>query len=356
MIPAEECERGRLGLPNNNPRARREPLAWHSRGSMRSSVSQPPVSAIANPPETAMSRCLCFIALVLLTLVPPSWAQEADGTRVSDPTQQNPKLKRLAPDHDVWIDPEKREMHIAGFVCLNEGELEMLVTLEGGKTHESIVAVRSNAYIIHAGLLALGAETGRPATFQPEFQPVTGTEIAVEFEWIDAAGKPQRVRGQDWVRKIRTQTVLEQPFLFGGSMLRREPNGQIQYDAEQGDVVCVSNFPSAMIDVPVESSAEAAELMFEAFKERIPPLLTPVTVILRPVLEQPEAAPEPPAPPAAPSETPDTATPPESPAPPEPAEPSEPTAPEPTDEDAPEETAPPAEPADQTAPEADTEE
>jgi hypothetical protein len=202
--------------------------------------------------------------------------------------QANPNLVRLSPDHEVWIDRVKKEIHIGGSVCLQEGQLEMLVTLTGGKTHESVVEVKTNAYIVHAALLALGAESGSPTQFAPVFKPATGTEVAVYFEWVDSDGKTQRVPGQDWVRWISTQQALKDPFVFAGSVLRREPNGRIRYEAEQGDFICVSNFPTAMLDLPTKSSAEASDLMFEAFKERIPPLGTPVKVILAPKLAKKE--------------------------------------------------------------------
>jgi len=52
-----------------------------------------------------------------------------------------------------------------------------------------------------------------------------------------------------------------------------------------------------MLDLPIESSQANNALMFKAYTERIPPLGTPVTVLLRPKLEkqqkkQPDAAPE----------------------------------------------------------------
>ena len=56
--------------------------------------------------------------------------------------------------------------------------------------------------------------------------------------------------------------------------------------ANGGDVICVSNFEDAMLDLPINSSKNNDELAFEAFTERIPPIGTPVTVILEPVLEK----------------------------------------------------------------------
>ncbi|HWY87942.1 MAG TPA: YdjY domain-containing protein, partial [Gemmataceae bacterium] len=58
------------------------------------------------------------------------------------------------------------------------------------------------------------------------------------------------------------------------------------YAANDGDVICVSNFDSAMLDLPIESSADNGDLSYEAYTERIPPLETPVLVILEPVVKK----------------------------------------------------------------------
>jgi hypothetical protein len=57
----------------------------------------------------------------------------------------------------------------------------------------------------------------------------------------------------------------------------------VVYQADrEGDLICVSNFPAAVLDLPIESTSENTELLFEAFTERIPPVGTAVTVILKP--------------------------------------------------------------------------
>jgi hypothetical protein len=56
--------------------------------------------------------------------------------------------------------------------------------------------------------------------------------------------------------------------------------------ANDGDLICVANFESAMLDIPVNSPASDDHRAFIANTERIPPLGTPVRVILEPVLQQ----------------------------------------------------------------------
>ena len=65
--------------------------------------------------------------------------------------------------------------------------------------------------------------------------------------------------------------------------------GSSSYLAEGGDLICVSNFPGAMLDLPIESSQATSDLLFEAFTEHIPPVGTKVRLVLAPRLEKGES-------------------------------------------------------------------
>ncbi|MEX2113942.1 MAG: YdjY domain-containing protein [Pirellulales bacterium] len=208
----------------------------------------------------------------------------ADGVEAKRPLSKDPPgMKRLMPEYDVWIDPKNKRVVMDGTVVLREGQLEMFACPRGTKEHESIVAVDTKAYAVHAGLLAVGAEVGTPVQFQPEYKPATGTEIDIELVYRDAAGTVHRDRAQDWIRNVQTGQAMALPWVFAGSgFWVDEADGKKHYMAEQGDFICVSNFPSAMLDLPVESSQDNAQLLHEAFTEKIPPLGTRVRLVLTP--------------------------------------------------------------------------
>jgi hypothetical protein len=58
------------------------------------------------------------------------------------------------------------------------------------------------------------------------------------------------------------------------------------YAANAGDVICVSNFEGAMLDLPIASTNDDNELMFDVFTDHIPDLRTKVKMILEPLAEQ----------------------------------------------------------------------
>jgi len=183
----------------------------------------------------------------------------------------------------VWIDRQLGTVMVDGYVSLREGMLEMFACPVGTKEHESIVAVYSQAQIVHAALLAVGAEVGTPVQFDPEFKPPTGTEIAVEVHWLDEDGNWQATDAQQWVLDINTNKPMSHPWVFAGSgFWKDEETGEEFYMAESGDFICVSNFSTATLDIPVESSQMNDGLMFEANTAKIPPEGTPVRLVLKP--------------------------------------------------------------------------
>lgn len=242
---------------------------------------------------------LCRMVLVFLLFFGTaisSRAQEAkeekpDVKSLILPPGETEGLKLLEPESQVWLDQERKRLVLAGRICLREGQLEMFACLAGTKEHESVVAVESKAYVVHAALLACGAEAGKPVQFQPTFRPASGTEVAIDVYWRDKQGELQTAKAQDWVRDIRTQKEMTQNWVFAGSgFWTDDKTGQKFYLAEDGDFICVSNFASAMLDLPTESSQSAGSLLFEAFKDRIPEQGTPVTLVLTPKVEKKQDA------------------------------------------------------------------
>jgi hypothetical protein len=215
----------------------------------------------------------------------------AAPARLAPPKLPEPTgARRLSPDSDVWVDPKEGVVIVDGQICLREGMLEMFACTRNTKEHESIVSVNSKAFPVHAGLLALGAVAGHPVQFVPEYKPPTGTEIDVLVQYTDEDGNEETVRAQDWIKDIRTNKAMTYPWVFGGSTFWTDPEtGRKYYQGERGDFICVSNFGTAVLDIPVQSSAEEDALGFQTFTDRIPPLGTPVRLLLKPMLKKKRA-------------------------------------------------------------------
>jgi hypothetical protein len=257
-----------------------------------------------NPRLSAMCWRGAAILAVAMALGPPvahsqpveASAGAADagaGGAAERPDPEPPPLPepegatRLTPQDRVWIDVKNHEVFVDGYVALQRGYLEMFACPAGTKEHESVVGVHSKAATVHAALLAVGAVEGHPARFRPEFSPPAGTEIEIEVRWQDAEQKWRTARAQEWVREVESKKEMSHDWVFAGSgFWTNEKTGERYYMAEQGDLICVSNFPGATLDVPFESTQSNEGLLFEAFTERIPKLGTPVRLVLKPVLDK----------------------------------------------------------------------
>jgi hypothetical protein len=264
----------------------------------------------------------------------------------------------LNPNRTVLLDREGKRVLVKTRVVLREGVLEMLCCPAQTKEHESILAVDSRAYVIHAGLLALGAKPGAPVQYRPEYKPPSGQPIDIFLQWTDAQQKHHRVRAQEWIRyathriyvasmaklpiglklperdddlPIRYHPKFKEMTWFGPMSavqrekllaLSRDPayqkaiqtffaqgqsrqldagwvfvgsayyvdekTGEKSYLAEGGDLICVSNFPTAMLDLSIKSTDKQDEgQLFEPWTERVPPRGTEVTMELVPVFGKP---------------------------------------------------------------------
>jgi len=229
----------------------------------------------------------CGFALVLAGCA----EQEPASNPKPEPAQRKGESKKVEVGKNVYLEVEgdKRRVLVQAYVCLRKGFLEQLLTRKRTKEHEAILAADIDAADLHKALLLTGAEPGKPVQFVPKFMPPSGAPIKISLEYEDK-GKKTRRPASEWVRNRKTQKDLEHDWVFAGSRLFPDPEDNTKkpfYGANDGDVICVSNFDTALLDLPVDSSKDNDDLSYEANTERIPELETPVLIILEPVLSKP---------------------------------------------------------------------
>jgi hypothetical protein len=192
-------------------------------------------------------------------------------------------LTPLAPDNDIWIDLKRKLVVADGRVALNIGALEMFACPKGTKEHESLIAIDGKASLVHAGLLAVGAEPGSAVQFEPEYRAATGSVIDIFVLYRDQEGNKKKVPAKQWIRNTKTGKEIQHSWVFVGSGFWKDPaDSRKYYYADGGDFICVSNFPTATLDLPIPSSQANDALLFEVFEGRVPPRGTPVRLVLIP--------------------------------------------------------------------------
>jgi hypothetical protein len=206
-------------------------------------------------------------------------------------TQEGSPTKKVEVGKNVVLEVRgaKRRVLVNAYVVQRQARLEQLLCRKLTKEHEAILAADMDARHIHAALLAAGAEAGSPVQYEipgeRKYKPAHGTRIKVSVQYKDK-DKVVTLPAQQWVRHVKTKKDLEYEWVFAGSRFtpHPDPKEQPDYAANIGDVICVSNFDTAMLDLPVASTKSDDDLEYEAHTERIPALNTPVTIILEPVL------------------------------------------------------------------------
>lgn len=145
-----------------------------------------------------------------------------------------------------------------------------------------------------AGLKLPEQDDELPIRFHAKFKELTwfGPMTAAQRDKLLSLSRDEAYR-----KAIRTffaegrSREMNAGWVFAGSGFYVDPQtGEKSYLAEGGDLICVSNFPSAMLDLSVKSTDKQDEgLLFEPWTERVPPKGTEVTMELVPVFAKPAA-------------------------------------------------------------------
>jgi hypothetical protein len=229
-----------------------------------------------NPLERAMRTAFGLAFLLYFTCggVPDDDAKPSVAAIEPDPS-----CKRLG--RSLWFDPKEKRLYLKAKVVLREGYLEHLLCLRGTKEHEAIVSTDAAPWQIHTGLLLTGAKPGHPVQFVPKFEPPTGSAIAIEASWLQE-GKTKKADVRQWI-KDEKKAPLSRDWVFGGSQFYDDAVAKKpRYAAEDGDLITVANFGSAILDLPIESSANDSDRTFSTNTEKIPPIGTELFLSLAP--------------------------------------------------------------------------
>ena len=165
----------------------------------------------------------------------------APATHPDDPVSFSPLpsvegLIVLSKEQQVWIDKDKKRIVVDGEICLTQGQLELLLSQEGMKTHEAVIKTKARPSTVHAGLLAVGAQQGSPVSYRPEYQAATGSVVEILVLWWDEEGKRHEAHAQEFVRS------LDKPLRRGDELL--EPLMAVA-NKSPGDVLVLDGVPRA---------------------------------------------------------------------------------------------------------------
>lgn len=242
------------------------------------------------------------ILLILTFICSGSHSLACEQIQPEDGSQAEVQQVKLP---GITIDIENKRVDIAGSISLDEGLLELIACTKDSKEHESLVMIDAVPMHVHAALLLIGAENGQPAAVKPANEektqwmhlPPSGDPVVVSLVYTDPkdGAKVIERRISDFLKRAdRQQDVDEQEreqmpdpatvfetFLFSGSIVGQNPDGQKHYMADQsGNVVSISTFGDEVLCLPSRQSQDNHALEWAVNNTHLPKPGTKVTLRL----------------------------------------------------------------------------
>jgi hypothetical protein len=194
-------------------------------------------------------------------------------------------LKLLA-GMGVRYSPEKQHLEVDGWVNMQKGLIEVFACAPGGKTHESVVVLDCVPSALHAGLLVLGLNPGKPSdegTEGDDKRP-TGDGVIIEVRWKGSDDKAHTVRAEDWIWDGKNKRPMPHvDWVFTGSFMQPVPGNPEKFTYAANfikSLVTTYQDATTILDNPLPSGGD--DTVYYANENAVPPVNTPITVSFSP--------------------------------------------------------------------------
>jgi hypothetical protein len=182
----------------------------------------------------------------------------------------------------VTLDRNKRQVRVECEALDVDAPLEFFCVLVNTSEHESVLRTPAKPQHVHAALLAIDLEPGRPVEYSESLKkwlPPKGPPLHITLEY-EKDGKTVSVPAYRCLRDLRTKEPVK-PFnwVFCGSRIM--DNGDYAADTT-GYLVSVVNFDLTVIDIPRIASSSNDALEFQRNPDVAPKGGTRVWMVIEP--------------------------------------------------------------------------
>ncbi len=225
-------------------------------------------------------RQLLLVAISALLL--PSQADDL----VLPPTQSPSAIVKLDDARvkigNVLVDAEKGQVSIPGKIVANIRELEVFASAPQGRTYEGLIVCGVEPIDVETGLRFLGLEGGSGVKYQGDPAVPTGDPVEIYIEWNDTkTGRAKSARAEDFVLDEKKKIPMPHvQWVHVGSRWQ----GKRFMAQLAGDLITLEHFPDTIIDNPL--AVGAGDYSYQPNPAIVPPVGTPVTVIIQVVQQQ----------------------------------------------------------------------
>jgi hypothetical protein len=226
----------------------------------------------------------------------------AEGAADAQPSTTTVERSWIEVAPRVRVERASRTVEFEALAVLDTGFLEQFVCTEGTREHESLFVFEGRASSVHAALLAAGFANGAPGrwvevdegatatTENTRFrgEPPTGSALRLAVRLPDGTERPLEwfIRPAPIGEAAARSAEIRWEFVFAGSRFRVDRRtGAERYLADgSGSLVGLVTFGDETIAprevIPDQASVESP--MWEVWTERMPPLGSRVTLVVRP--------------------------------------------------------------------------
>lgn len=182
----------------------------------------------------------------------------------------------------IQVDARKKQVRVECQALGVEAPLEFFCVVTGTSEHESVLRTAARPSQIHAALLMLGLEPGKPVHFSEaanKWFPPHGPPLNIHVEW-ERDGQTVSVPAYRLMRNVKTKKPMPAlTWIFAGSRVMED--GVYAADVT-GYVVSIVNFDLTLIDIPELASNANETLEWEVNPEAMPAAGTAVTMVIEP--------------------------------------------------------------------------
>lgn len=178
----------------------------------------------------------------------------------------------------VWV--QQKKIEIRGVVNMDEGVVELLATSPDGKKHESVLVLTCNPALLHTSILLIGKSPGGGEGEQGSSNKPLGDLLYIYVKW-EEDNKTIIRRGEELIWNEKQQKEMNKTaWIFTGS--RFSPGSDKRKTVYMANVtgVLVATYydPEAIVNNPLPTRTD--DTTYHANKKKLPPLKTPVTLII----------------------------------------------------------------------------
>ncbi|MHC4992672.1 MAG: YdjY domain-containing protein [Planctomycetota bacterium] len=199
----------------------------------------------------------------------------------------------LEPVEGITVRPDEHIVEIEAWSCLEAGWLEQIACAPRTREHEALVVIKARPSDVHAALLLAGFEHGTPGSWSFEnevlsFTPPTGDRLNL-FVRYERDGEVVEEPIGTWIVDAEGHPAFpDTAWVFAGSLFAENPDwmgpGEHYVADQTGSIIGLVTFGDEVVGFEeVFSDQQAVQpLAWQVRIDHVPPIGTPVMLILRP--------------------------------------------------------------------------